>query len=118
MNKNWVSEKKKTETEEKGKCDRHIAGLHAKVAPRISETLFITTADNQCQCELATIFNRQLRIIKDITSVLVSNTFQVMVYHLGLIDFQFCQLPASFSVIVSSRHPYKPAKMMTFVSEK
>lgn len=41
-----------------------------------------------------------------------------MVYHLGLIDFQFCQLPASFSVVVSSRHPYKPAKMMTFVSEK
>lgn len=47
MNKNWVSEKKKTETEEKGKCDRHIAGLNAKIAPRISETLFITTADNQ-----------------------------------------------------------------------
>lgn len=120
MNKNWVSEKKKTETEEKGKCDRHIAGLHAKIAPRISvpETLFITTADNHCQCELATIFNRQLTIMKDITSVLVSNTFQVMVYHLGLTDFQFCQLPASFSVAVSSRHPCKPAKMMTFVSEK
>lgn len=39
--------KREEETEEKGKCDRHITGLHDKIAPRISETLFITTADNQ-----------------------------------------------------------------------